>query len=606
MKKLFTFCLYFLAFNTYAQNLPNHPRVLLLANEESGIQKNIEQDKNWALIHQNILDEATEIISLPTLERIQVGRRLLDKSREALRRLFILSYAYRMTNEKKYFDRCEAELLKISQFTDWNPSHFLDVAEMTMAVSIGYDWLHKDLSETSRKQIKEAILQKGLLPSMDAKHNSWLKASHNWNQVCNAGMTYGALATFEDNPTLAMQIINRAKKSIELPLEDYNPDGAYPEGFGYWGYGTSFHVLFLSVLQKLSLLDNAVNEGFNKTAYYYQQMLGSSGQSFNYSDAGSGRGGLSPAMFWYANKLKDNSLLFNEKKYLNDKKMVNNRILPAVMIWGNGLSLDNVPNPNSHVFVGAGKSPVAMMRTSWTDADAIYLGLKAGSANVNHAHMDIGSFVVDALGERWALDLGMQSYESLESKGVGLWNKTQDGQRWEILRYNNRYHNTLTFDDELQLVQENAEITQSTTSPNFMSAVTDLSNIYKNKVKDAKRGVAIMDKNLVVIRDEITNNEVSTRMQWTMVTPADVKILDYNTVELTQNGKKMYMQVVSKNKISLKTWSTDPVNSFDESNPGTIRVGFEVNLAANEKSDFTVFLSPAKKTIKVKPLKSWK
>lgn len=606
MKKLFTFCLYFLAFNTYAQNLPNHPRVLLLANEESGIQKNIEQDKNWALIHQNILDEATEIISLPTLERIQVGRRLLDKSREALRRLFILSYAYRMTNEKKYFDRCEAELLKISQFTDWNPSHFLDVAEMTMAVSIGYDWLHKDLSETSRKQIKEAILQKGLLPSMDAKHNSWLKASHNWNQVCNAGMTYGALATFEDNPTLAMQIINRAKKSIELPLEDYNPDGAYPEGFGYWGYGTSFHVLFLSVLQKLSLLDNAVNEGFNKTAYYYQQMLGSSGQSFNYSDAGSGRGGLSPAMFWYANKLKDNSLLFNEKKYLNDKKMVNNRILPAVMIWGNGLSLDNVPNPNSHVFVGAGKSPVAMMRTSWTDADAIYLGLKAGSANVNHAHMDIGSFVVDALGERWALDLGMQSYESLESKGVGLWNKTQDGQRWEILRYNNRYHNTLTFDDELQLVQENAEITQSTTAPNFMSAVTDLSNIYKNKVKDAKRGVAIMDKNLVVIRDEITNNEVSTRMQWTMVTPADVKILDYNTVELTQNGKKMYMQVVSKNKISLKTWSTDPVNSFDESNPGTIRVGFEVNLAANEKSDFTVFLSPAKKTIKVKPLKSWK
>jgi hypothetical protein len=115
-----------------------------------------------------------------------------------------------------------------------------------------------------------------------------------------------------------------------------------------------------------------------------------------------------------------------------------------------------------------------------------------------------------------------------------------------------------------------------------------------------------MDKNLVVIRDEITNNEVSTRMQWTMVTPADVKILDYNTVELTQNGKKMYMQVVSKNKISLKTWSTDPVNSFDESNPGTIRVGFEVNLAANEKSDFTVFLSPAKKTIKAKPLKSWK
>jgi hypothetical protein len=606
MKKLVGLFFFLITFNSFSQNLPDHPRILLLQNEESGIKENLNKDKNWALIHQNIMEEAKQIISLPTLERIQVGRRLLDKSREALRRIFILSYAYRMSNEKKYFERCEAELLKISQFSDWNPSHFLDVAEMTMAVSIGYDWIHKDLSESSRKQIKEAILQKGLLPSMDPKYNSWLKASHNWNQVCNAGMTYGALATYEDNPTLAMEIINRAKKSIELPLEDYNPDGAYPEGFGYWGYGTSFHVLFLSVLQKLSLMDVTENDGFNKTAYYFQQMLGSSGQSFNYSDAGSGRGGLSPAMFWYANKLKDNSLLFNEKKYLNDKKMVNNRILPAVMIWGNGLSLDNVPIPNSNIFVGSGKSPVAMMRTSWTDADAIYLGLKAGSANVNHAHMDIGSFVVDAFGERWGLDLGMQSYESLESKGVGLWNKTQDGQRWEILRYNNRYHNTLSFDNELQLVLENAEITQHTSTPNFMSAVTDLSQIYQNKIKEAKRGAAIIDKNLVVIRDEITNKDVPTRMQWTMVTPAEVKILDNNTVELSQNGKKMYLQVVSKSKINLKTWSTDPVNSFDDPNPGTIRVGFEVNLAANEKSDFTVFLSPTKKTMKIKPLKNWK
>lgn len=188
--------------------------------------------------------------------------------------------------------------------------------------------------------------------------------------------------------------------------------------------------------------------------------------------------------------------------------------------------------------MGAGKSPVALMRTSWTDPNAIYLGLKTGSASVNHAHMDIGSFVMDAQGERWALDLGMQSYESLESKGVGLWDKTQNGQRWEILRYNNRYHNTLTFDNDLQQVNEKAEIIKHGNNPNFMSAITDLSAVYKNKVNEAKRGVAIVDKNLVVIRDEISNNEKPTLMQWTMVTPATVKILNENTLELSQNGKK--------------------------------------------------------------------
>ncbi len=219
--------------------------------------------------------------------------------------------------------------------------------------------------------------------------------------------------------------------------------------------------------------------------------------------------------------------------------------------------------------------------------------------------MDIGSFVMDANGERWAMDLGMQEYESLESKGVKLWDKTQSGQRWEILRYNNLYHNTLSFDGGLQLVDEKAKIIKHTNAPNFMSAVTDLSSIYKNKINEAKRGLAIVNNRTVIIRDEIANKDKPTKMQWTMVTPAQTKILDNRTVELSQNGKKMYLIVESSTKIILKTWNTDPVNSFDAPNPGIIRVGFEADLAANQTSDFTVYLSSNKKKMKVKPLNKW-
>jgi hypothetical protein len=187
------------------------------------------------------------MIPLPTLERIQIGKRLLDKSRECLKRVFYLSYSYKVTKEKKYLERAQKELLKVSNFSDWNPSHFLDVAEMTMAVAIGYDWLFESLSEDSRRVIKDAILKKGLEPSMNAKHNSWLKATHNWNQVCNAGMTFGALAIYEDNPELAKNIIRRSVASIKLPMADYKPDGAYPEGYGYWVYGTSFYLMFLKL-----------------------------------------------------------------------------------------------------------------------------------------------------------------------------------------------------------------------------------------------------------------------------------------------------------------------------------------------------------------------
>lgn len=58
--------------------------------------------------------------------------------------------------------------------------------------------------------------------------------------------------------------------------------------------------------------------------------------------------------------------------------------------------------------------------------------------------MDAGSFVYEKNGVRWAMDLGMQNYFSLESKGVDLWNQSQEGQRWDVFRLNNMAHNTLT------------------------------------------------------------------------------------------------------------------------------------------------------------------
>jgi len=83
--------------------------------------------------------------------------------------------------------------------------------------------------------------------------------------------------------------------------------------------------------------------------------------------------------------------------------MYRDRLLPVTMIWA-----------------GLGKNSVAMMRTSWSKPDAIYMGLKAGSPSVNHGHMNVGSFVMDAKGERRSMDFGRQKYETLESKGVKL------------------------------------------------------------------------------------------------------------------------------------------------------------------------------------------
>ncbi len=594
-------------------NLQPHPRILLFKGEEEMIKKTVSADTTWQKLQRAVFAECDSLVLKPPVERIQIGRRLLDKSREALRRLFFLSYAYRMTHKPEYAQRAEKEMLAISGFSDWNPSHFLDVAEMTMALAIGYDWLYDNLSENSRSVIKEAILKKGIQPSLDPKNNSWLRAEHNWNQVCNAGMTYGAIAIFEDQPELAKQIINRAIESIDVPMREYAPDGAYPEGYGYWGYGTSFNVMFISAVEKLFGKDFGLisKPGFLKTGSYLENMTGPSGNSFNYSDAGIG-GGLQPAMFWFASRTKDPSLLWVERSRLMNaqgRNFVGNRLLPAIFLWSGGTHINNVKPPTSTMWTGKGKVPVALIRTSWTDPAAIFVGFKGGAANVNHAHMDIGSFVMEADGVRWAMDFGSQEYESLESKGLSIFGRTQDAQRWTIFRYNNFVHNTLTVNNELQKVSGYAPLTSSSAKPDFMSAVTDLTEVYKGSLSKAKRGIAIVDKRYVVVRDEIETGPNETTIRWTLLTPAEVKITGANTAELTRNGKKLLLQVQSPAKVAMKTWSTDPPKDYDAPNPGTAMVGFEVTIPANSKTEFSVSLIPAstgaKSNKKIEDLEKW-
>ncbi len=598
---------------TTRQPLPDHPRILLFAGEEAVVKRNIEADTIWKNLHKAILSESDRLLELAPVERIMTGRRLLSISREALRRLFFLSYAWRMTHEEKYLLRAEKEMLAVAAFTDWNPSHFLDVAEMTMAVSIGYDWLYNKLSPASRELIKNAIIQKGLNPSFDPKNNNWLRSENNWNQVCNAGITYGALAVYEDDPELSLLLINRAVGSIPVAMREYAPDGAYPEGYSYWGYGTSFNAMFLSAIEKLFKKDFELGAipGFLKTGGYLENMTGPTGTPFNYSDAGIG-GGLQPAMFWFASRLKDPSLLWVERDRLlkNDpENFIKDRLLPAILLWNAGIPTRDIPPPVSLLWVGHGTTPVALMRTSWTDIAAIFVGMKGGSPSVNHAHMDIGSFVMDADGVRWAMDLGMQDYESLESRGLQIFGRTQDAQRWTVFRYINQAHNTLTVNNRHQQVNGHAPIIASSADPSFMNAVTDMTTVYKGALIKAKRGIGIVNRQYVVIRDEIETTDTTTTIRWNLLTPAATKITGKNNIELSQNGKKLLLQVQSKADVVMKTWTTAPPNSYDAANPGTIMAGFEVTVPARTRTAITVKLIPEKAirsaTMRVPALEQW-
>ena len=578
-----------------------HPRLFLLKGEESTIIKECREEGLKMKVNDAIINECNVILTIPPIEHKLLGKRLLMQSREFLKRIFYLSFAYRITSDTRYAERAEREMLTVADFNDWNPTHFLDVAEMTTGMAIGYDWLYDQLSPSSKTRITSSIISLGLMPSLDSvKCVYWQKGHDNWSQVCNTGMTLGALAIYESNPKLANHIINRSIESIKSPMKEYSPDGAYPEGFNYWGYGTTYNVLYLSAIEKAFGQDFGLSDfkGFLQSSRYMLNVAGANGLPFNYSDASQPERVIECAMFWFQKKSHDNSILYGEIKSLKKCKtsdLAKDRFLPALMIWAEDIKLSQVSKPNNLIWIGQGRTPVALMRNSWDDPNALFVGFKGGSPSTNHAHMDVGSFVLDGYGERWAMDLGMEDYTVLEAHGVDLFNNSQNSPRWQVYRHSNYHHNTLTVNDALQNVKGFAKILSSRDYADSLSATVDLTSLYSPALVSAKRTVSLDNKDKVVVKDALINTDKDTKVRWTLVTPAKVAIIDDNTIELKQHHKTMTVKLNYKGKaIPFSTPAKSP-NSYERDNEGAQLTGFDFMLARNEQVDWEITFREKKK-----------
>jgi len=588
-----------------------HPRLFI--SDDAALRQKINSDPmlNEALSHVTSL--ADEMQDIAPVERKQVGRRLLGVSRTCLKRITHLALAYRVTGNKKYAARAQKEMLAAAGFSDWNPSHFLDVAEMTAALAIGYDWTYNALDPTARATIKQAIIEKGLKTSLG--EHWWITATHNWNQVCHGGLVLGALVVAEDKPDLSAQIIERALKYVPLAMEEYAPDGAYPEGPSYWGYGTIYNVVLIAALQSALGTDFGLAgfEGFLESSDYYLHVTGPTGLYFNYSDCGS-RGGVSPAMYWFAAKRDKPELLWRQRQRLerffksdHSPASGSNRFLPFVILWSE--SFETITRPDINHWKADGKTPVGIHKSGWHDDQETYVAVKGGSPGTNHAHMDIGTFVMDALGVRWAEDLGGQSYHDLESKGIGLWDDSQDGQRWDIFRLNNFSHNTLVVNGKKQRVDGHAPIIDFSDDAPMPHTIVDLTSVYEGQLESAQRGVGLYKNIWVLIQDDIRTLDEQTKVRWGMVTKANVDIQANHLAILRREGKRLSLKVLSPDNAKLEIYETaDPPRDFDAPNKGTRMVGFKADLPPSSSERFIVLLGPEGErdgVPTIRPLAEW-
>ncbi len=533
------------------------PRLILTPAIEKQLKKQLKTDPVVQNMYEAIQLNAEQIQTQPLLERKMVGRRLLGTSREMLYRMNILGMVYRMEKAPDVLKRIDEEVMAVCNFSDWNPSHYLDVAEMLMAVALAVDWAGSDLPEATVEAAKNALIEKGINPSYNEAGNvGWIDGTNNWNQVCHGGMIAASVVIAEQDPELAARTISRALDGMPHALEEYGPDGVYPEGSTYWGYGTSFSVLTASMLESAFGTDFGLAEypAFMESADFRLLSIAPSGWYYNFADCGDQRsenGDLTLA--WFAAKT-GNEIYFERERFLQDPAAMGElaRYAGAGLVWLSQFEEEKSEQLPT-AWMGEGANPIVIFRDTTRQ---YYFGGKGGRGTVNHGNMDGGSFIFELDGVRWVIDPGNQNYNDLEKTGFNLWGRCQDCERWTLLTKNNYGHSTLTVNDSLHVVDGFAAITDFKKG-NQPEATIDMSAAFGDKLQGASRRFLKENDHSILIEDNFRLSDATQNVTWQLMTTAEVEVTENGAV-LTQDGKQLTLENLSHPELRVSVISLDP------------------------------------------------
>lgn len=289
------------------------------------------------------------------------------------------------------------------------------------------------------------MIEYGLSFGLQAYNNAssyigWWKTNTtgNWNCVCNGGLTLGSLAILGDDDTgsasqlLALTVPNALENCAAGPTSD----GTWSETQDYWYFGTTGYAEMTSALITATGSDyGMLNDAYTLTGYSHMYGQGLT-QLFAVGDTGPNKfSSTANGLFFFASE-------FNEPTIALYQRDQSDAADPWSMFWydasvqgafWDGLPLDRNFDNEIDQWVS--------MRSTWTDINGTYIGMKAGmnQGRQTHNDLDCGDFVLDAMGHRWAGELGDGNYNALDYFS----NDTQSSARWYYYRKMTEGQNTI-------------------------------------------------------------------------------------------------------------------------------------------------------------------
>jgi hypothetical protein len=515
-----------------------HPR-LFIDNERIKELKELgKKDIFFQQLMAGLFKRANRLVKEKVVEFKITGPRMLKNCQEIHSRVETLALSWLLTGDKTFALRAKDELLSAAAFPHWNKDHFLDTAELITAFAIGYDWLFNALPENELKTIKNAMVNKGIREGLAEHKNNiwWAGHKYNWNQVCNGSLIIGSLAIADEEPQLCSEVFDSTTKFLPIAFNSYGKEGGWEGGPDYWQYTTWFSALLIDALQKVTGNDFDLSKtpGFDKTGLFPIYTAGPADRYFNFGDADEDYKAL-PVLFWLGKKFNIDDCI-NENHRLLQKAIKNNAETdPFNLIWYEPAKTTNKKLPLNRIF---GDVNTGYMRSKWEEPEATFIAFKGGNNQADHAHLDLGSFVLDMNGVRWASELGRDNYDL-----PGYFDLSEEGGRWKYFRLNTRSHNTLLLNNDKQRAAAIAKITGFHTLGGESEAKIDLSEAYAPYAKSVIRTIKLSLTSEVVVTDKIewAGNEKLAR--WQMLTDAEI-VLSGNKANLIKIGKKITATII--------------------------------------------------------------
>lgn len=502
----------------------------------------------------------------------------------------------------------------------WHPEHFLDCGEIMYGFSLGYDWCYDAFTDEERQRLEEAVWELGygaafgfgplydwwqdpanleaweleqvasgakpegfkytgysgigVYPYSSPYNNGALNGGmvyrwhNNWNAVCNGGMTAMAIAfanvehpeyDFRAYSALLLDCINY---NFPYGLEpSYAPDGGYPEGPGYWSYGTTYSTIVLTALQCATGTTNGMfnNPGFGESFYFICNMASTALGTWNYHDAGMGKADTAIFSFYAKYSGDTNIGAYRYNNVTNDTYSVS---FWDMVFYDPANYGDSIEMTLDNCYWGI---QTVTFRSAWDD-NAMFAGLHGGDNDASHGQHDIGNFILEYAGTRFFIDLGSDEYNLIGEYGEKYAN---GGVTYFSMPYRHWYyrmraegHNTLVINPTKVDTTNRVTGNQGRNYAQFHNAVSEVLGFNSGKTSayavvdmgvaytdasSGKRGMLVTNnRSTVIIQDEMKLYS-SSKVLWMGHMAKDAKYqisADKKTAVITIGGLSLVCSIV--------------------------------------------------------------